>query len=173
MEKPSLEWTVGPPPTSPVKLGAVLAAIVLVLVAGAVGAKSLLLGLAGAVAIVHSVQEAFLPIRYRLDEKGASARCGIGGSSMLWPDVRRTIPSAVGIRLSPFSEPSRRDGTRGVLLKFSSNEEAVWATIRELWQSDESGLVGAPGGGEGEGGDREDRVLDQEQGNGGSGSDGA
>lgn len=108
--------------------------------AGQILFRSPLLAVIGFVAIIASTAEYFFPLKYRLDENGASVRLGISPTIIRWDEVKRLIPLPDGIRLSPLEKPSRLDNFRGVYLRFSGNEEAVLAKIRALWQSDEHSL---------------------------------
>ena len=113
-----------------------------------------LVGILGVAAIFASTAEMFLPASYVLNQKGASVRLGLSKTEIEWESVKRLLPQPGGIRLSPLEKASRLDEFRGVLLRFSGNEEAVLAKIRELSKKDELQLAGTTDGGGGEGTDR-------------------
>ena len=99
--------------------------------------QSLIVGLLAPVIVIASTAELFMPIRYRLDEKGARSKCGFSVTVILWPEVKRIIEMPGAIRLSPLRKSGRSDAFRGVLLRFASNEAEVWAKLRELLADDE------------------------------------
>jgi hypothetical protein len=155
-----LEWEVRLWEQRPERRWVVLA---VALAAGAFGffmLHSLLLGLIGMAVIFISTAEMFLPVRFRLDAKGATRKCGLSTTFLEWENTRRLIDSGGIIRVSPLVKPSALDAFRGVPLKLSGNREAVLAKISELWQSDEHSLSGETeprGGGEA---DRTDLARD-------------
>lgn len=135
--------------------------------AGVIGfflTSSILVGGLGCAAIFASTAEMFLPSRYVLNLKGASARLGLSTTEIEWASVKRLLPVPGGIRLSPLEKSSRLEDFRGVLLRFSGNEEAVLAKIAEFWRNNEDGLAGPHDGGGGEGIDREDGRRDSKEG---------
>lgn len=109
-----------------------------------------LVGILGVAAIFASTAEMFLPASYELNHRGASVRLGLSRTEIEWESVKRLLPQPGGIRLSPLEKSSRLDEFRGVLLRFSGNEEAVLAKIRELCEKHELQLAGTLDGGGGE-----------------------
>jgi len=93
--------------------------------------QSPLAGILGAVIVLGSSIEAFFPVKYRLDDTGASRKVGFAETAMLWEDVKRVEVSERAVRLSPLEKPTRLDAFRGVSLRFSSNREAVLAKISD------------------------------------------
>lgn len=88
--------------------------------------------LLGAVVVLVSAAEMFLPIRYRLDGEEARSQIGLSVTAIRWENVKRLIQTDEGVRLSPLSQSSRLDAFRGVYLRFSGNEAEVLAKIAEL-----------------------------------------
>lgn len=132
-----LLWTVDLGKDNPKRYAVLVAACV----AGLIGLNlfnSLLLGVVGFAAIVLGVSEVFFPLKYRIDEKGISVRCGISVTALEWASVKRIINLQDSLRVSPLEKPSRLDPFRGVLVRFSSNEEIVRGKIQEL--TDRHGL---------------------------------
>jgi hypothetical protein len=120
-----LVWTVRLWEKAPSKRYVVLAAA---LGAGAVGVLWLqqpIFGFIGIGAILGSTTEFWLPIRYVLDEKGASMRCGISVSAIEWSDVRRVLVTDEAVKLSPLESESKLSPFRGVTLRFGDRRDDV------------------------------------------------
>lgn len=104
----------------------------------------------GVLVVMLSTLEVFFPIKYKLDREEASSRLAFSVTSLRWESVKRVVNVEGGVRLSPLTKPSRLDNSRGVLLRFSGNEDEVLATIAAL-TNDGSVLdrgVDSGGGGE-------------------------
>jgi hypothetical protein len=134
-----MEWSVDLGAVRPERRYVVLAFAV---AAGLIGLKigGLLLCAIGFAVPLVSTLELFLPLKFRLDESGAHSKCGLGASSIQWSDVKRLLPMADGVRLSPLERPSRLDEFRGVYLRFRDNAEEVSGKIRQFWHGDTSAL---------------------------------
>lgn len=115
--------------------------VVVVLVALACGlvatawTQNIIIGAVGAVTVIASTIELFIPCKFRLDEKGAHSQIGLSSYTLPWPDVKRELVDEEGIRLSPLEKPSRLDAFRGVYLRTPCNQEEVLVKIRELRES--------------------------------------
>ena len=94
----------------------------------------------GVGAVFVSTAELWLPIKYRLTQEEAIAKCGLSVSAIRWENVRRIIDVEDGIRLSPLEKTSRLEEFRGVYLRFSSNRDEVLAKIAELTEQHGSSL---------------------------------
>lgn len=160
----SLAWEIHFGRLYPQKRAVCAAACVMAGIIGFLLTSSIVVGGVGFAAIFASTAEMFLPSRYLLNLKGASARLGLSTTEIEWASVKRLLPLPGGIRLSPLEKSSRLEDFRGVLLRFSGNEEAVLAKIAEFWRNNEDGLAGPHDGGGGEGIDREDGRRDPEEG---------
>jgi len=104
------------------------------LAAGSVGwfmMSSPIFAVIGIFAILGSTTEFWLPIRYVLDQKGASHRCGISVSAIEWSDVKRVIVSGNMIRLSPLEKEGRMDPFRGISLRCGENTQDVLKFVEE------------------------------------------
>lgn len=88
--------------------------------------------LLGGGVVIASLAELFFPLKYQLDETGASVRCGLNTTAIRWENVKRLITMPDGVRLSPLEKSTPLDAFRGVYVRFSSNESEVLATIAEL-----------------------------------------
>ncbi|MBV6459730.1 MAG: hypothetical protein HONBIEJF_02882 [Fimbriimonadaceae bacterium] len=86
--------------------------------------------------VMLSAAEMFLPLRYRIDEQGVSARCGVSETAMAWSDVKRAWVNDEGIKLSPLETPSNMDAFRGVYLRFGDNRDPVLELVRRYWGKD-------------------------------------
>lgn len=81
-------------------------------------------------AILGSTTEFWLPIRYVMDEKGASARCGVSVSAIEWSEIRRVIVFENSVRLSPLESDSRLSEFRGITLRFGDRKDDVLARLQ-------------------------------------------
>jgi len=136
--------------------------------------REIVLGLVGSALVATTVVPMFLPVKYRLDEKSASAGVLLGVSSMEWEAVKKVRVFEDRIHLSPFGQETRLDETRGVWLNVSGdNRDAVLAYVKDRVQKD----VGFLGGGDVRGGHGdavgEDRNQNSLEENGGTRGDGA
>lgn len=118
-----LEWTYNPWRERPGRA-----------LAGCAGAVSfcgviLLLGLplvmavALAIAAVAPLAIVCLPMRLRLDESGASRRCGPLAETRSWQRVRRVVRHREGVLLTPFRARSWLDAYLGFFLPFPRQDE--------------------------------------------------
>ena len=105
-----------------------------------------LLGAIGLLVVLVSTAELFLPLKYRVDAEGAQVRCGLSVTAIPWSNVRRLIPMADGVRLTPLEKPGRLDEFRGVYLRYGNIAEEVSGKIRQFWHGDTSALDRGPDG---------------------------
>jgi hypothetical protein len=103
------------------KSAAVVAACVLALVLAYV-AFGIWLTILGALMLFGSLSDWFLPVTYRLTTRGASYTNFVFRRRIAWDDVRSTYASDFGVKLSPFSRPTRLDRFRGIILRFAAGE---------------------------------------------------
>lgn len=130
MDEPRpLEWSVSLGAEEPGKRLATLAAALVVGWIGVLVFQHVVFGLVGSLAILLSTSELFLPIHFRVDEKGASSRVGLSQTALEWGAVRRVLVGESGVKLSPLPAPSRLDPFRGVTLRFAGNRDEVLAAI--------------------------------------------
>lgn len=132
-----MEWTVQLPSGSQKNRVIVVIFAVIAAIVGTLLLRSWLAGLFAVLAVFFSTAEIWFPIRYRLDEKGASEKKGLAETQILWENVKRMEHDERGVSLSPLEKPSRLDAFRGVYLRFHGNEEAVLAKIASLRKGDE------------------------------------
>ncbi|MBL8048409.1 MAG: hypothetical protein JNJ45_06975 [Chthonomonas sp.] len=156
-ESAPLEWQVMLPQAKPINRVIVGSVAVIVGVLGFLLTHNLIAGLFGLLAILGSSLELFFPLKFRLDEKSAQAKCGFIASEITWDLVQRVEDEGTNVLLSPFSKQSKLDRFRGVRLRFSSNREEVLAKIAGLWRKDEGTLEGGADAGADRSTDREDR----------------
>ncbi len=112
-----LNWRVRLGDGNPSKLTAVLLAAILAGVVGLLLFHSIVLFVFGFLVIAASTSEVWLGVRYRVDEKGATAKAGPSVTSIEWSQVRRLIVNDVGVTLSPLATDSRLSPFRGVFLR--------------------------------------------------------
>lgn len=66
-----------------------------------------------------SVEELFFPMRYRLTETEATARCLTRFKRMPWTAVNKCYVDRNGIKLSPFDRQTKLETFRGIFLRFN------------------------------------------------------
>lgn len=82
-------------------------------------------------AIVISTAEYWLPQKFKIDETGASRKCGPSLTVMEWPNVKHVLTDNQGVRLLPVSPDSRLSPFRGVYLRFAENRDEVLRLVQE------------------------------------------
>ena len=128
-----LAWTVHLGRQRPIAFLRVAACVAFTFVCGAFVFHSALLALLPAAALLLSVSEYWLPVRYSLNAKGASAKWGLMALEIPWTDVRHAYLTTDGIKLSPLRvKGSRVESLRGVFVRFGDNKDAVVEAVRVL-----------------------------------------
>lgn len=94
------------------------------------------IGFLGAGVVVASTSEMFFPIKYRLDQNGASSKCGFNRTFIYWSDVQRIEEGETAVNLSPLRKSSRLDAFRGVYLRLRGNRDEVLVKIAELKENE-------------------------------------
>lgn len=94
------------------------------------------LGMLGFLGILFSTFEVLSPPSFRLDSQGVRSRVGWSVTEIPWDRVKRVMHDQRGVLVSPLAESSRLDAFRGVYLRFSGNQEAVLAKLRQLWSGE-------------------------------------
>jgi len=127
-----MEWQVHLSKRNPEKVAGIALAAVIAAVGGWLLLRSPLFAVLGLIFILGSTTDFWLPMRYRLDEKGASLKCGVSMSAIEWPNVKSVMETTDGVKLSPLAGEgkSRLEAFRGVFLRFENNRDEVLAKIR-------------------------------------------
>lgn len=118
-------WQVRLWSNDPRRLYGILFSCAMAALVGWIGFHQVLFALVGFCAIAFATAEYWMPQSYRLDANGATARCGLSVSSIAWRDVKRLIPDAEGVKLSPLEKDGRMSAFRGVYLRFGDQKEEV------------------------------------------------
>jgi hypothetical protein len=128
-----LEWTVHLIRQRPAAAWRIAVCFLATLAFGTVVFGSVLPALLLGTALLLSVSEYWLPVRYTLGPSGARSRWGLVTLEMPWSDVRHAYLTDEGIKLSPLTVPgSRMESLRGVFLRFGDNKDLVIETVRAL-----------------------------------------
>jgi hypothetical protein len=128
-----MEWTVHLAAAQPRRTAGAVLACGLAVALALLASGSLLFALAVGISLFGSLADFFLPVRYRLTEKGAEARHLWPFASIEWKQVRRRMLSKEGLKLCPLSRKSRLDAYRGVFLPFGDEDpEAVLEAVKRL-----------------------------------------
>jgi hypothetical protein len=125
----TLEWTVHLARRRLCRTAVVVIVIVIGSLAAGYGFRSPLLGLLAAVLLTGSLSDYLFPLRFILGPEAAEVRGLILRRRMSWPQVRRIMRDALGVKLSPLARRSRLEASRGIYLWFADNEDKVMATI--------------------------------------------
>lgn len=125
-----MEWQVHLSKRNPQKMAAVGLAASVAGLGGWLVMRSPFFALLGVLFILASTTDFWLPVRYRLDEKGASLKCGVSQSAIDWPMVKSIVENNEGVKLSPLKPGGRLEAFRGVYLRFENNRDEVLAKIR-------------------------------------------
>lgn len=121
--QPSRRWTV--------LVFALLAAVI-----GYLLLQNVVAAFVGFAAVMLSTAEFWLPLRFKLDESGASSRCGISETAIEWANIKRAVLSVEGIKLSPHEVEKATSPFRGVFLRFAGNREQVVEAVRKRVNED-------------------------------------
>ena len=131
-QKPSpLVWQVRLWTKDPRRLYGILFACCLAGLGGWLIFNQALYALIGFAAIAVTTGEYWLPQKYKLDQNGASAKCGLSTTAIEWENVKRVIPDDNGIKLSPLETEGKLAPFRGVYIRFGDKKEEVMRTIQE------------------------------------------
>ena len=126
-----MEWQVHLSKRNPQKVAGIVLAALMAAFGGWLLLRSPLFAILGVIFILGATTDFWMPIRYRLDETGASLKCGVSQTAIEWPKVKVVTESEEGVKLSPLTNPnSRLEAFRGVFLRFENNREEVLAKIR-------------------------------------------
>jgi len=128
----ALEWTVRVWQNAPQKRWVVILVALACASLGWAVLQSVLLAALGFFGIMGGTSEYWLPLRYRLDERGASVRCGISVTAVEWAAVKRVSETDIGIRLSPLERTTRLAQFRGVFLRYAGNRDQVLEYVNNL-----------------------------------------
>jgi hypothetical protein len=82
-----------------------------------------------ALLLLGSLNSFFLPTTYTLSNEGITVKRVFGTTQRDWAAFRSYRMDSRGVLLSPFSQPSRLEGFRGVYLQFQDNREEVMAVV--------------------------------------------
>ncbi|HEY3781630.1 MAG TPA: hypothetical protein VGL56_11130 [Fimbriimonadaceae bacterium] len=132
-ETSPLIWQVRLWTKEPKKLFIILAACCLAGLVGWLLFSQIAYVLIGFACVAAATAEFWLPQQYKLDPKGASARCGLATTAITWEEVKRVIPDQKGVKLTPLAADGKLSPFRGVYLRFGEKRDEVMQTIEERW----------------------------------------
>ena len=111
-----IEWSVRAPRSTAKSTGVLLAYAVAFLL-GTLLIQSPIAGLLGVALVFGGTAEYWLPVSFRIDQKGAQRRLGLSVTSMQWSEVKWQGEENGELWLSPIANPSGRLASlRGVRL---------------------------------------------------------
>lgn len=87
------------------------------------------MGLLALVLLWLATRDYWLPVRYAVNEKGASVRYFGAVFEIAWERVKYVTVTPEGVKLSPLPPRSRLEPFRGVYLRFTDNREQVLEAI--------------------------------------------
>lgn len=135
-DEPPYTWTVRLWKARPQRLVAIFASCLGAAFIGWLLLHQILAAIIGFFVIAFATAEYWMPQKYKLAKSGASARCGLSVTAIAWEDIKRVIPDAKGVKLSPLAEDTRMAPFRGVYLRFEENEQEVMSRIRAKLNDD-------------------------------------
>jgi hypothetical protein len=139
-EATTLKWVVRLGDRQPGRRWVVIAVACAAGIAGQLIFRHPLMAILGFGVILLSTAEMLLPLHHRLDEHGASVRCGLSESAIDWKDVKRARVNEEGIKLSPLDGSARMEAFRGVYLRFADNRDSVLNLVQRYWGNDVSAM---------------------------------
>lgn len=135
-EDEAFRWVVRLSDKEPWKRYVVWAVAMVAAAAGWAWMGQVLFALIGFVAVMASTAEFWMPIRNRLDSRGAHVTVGLSTTSLEWAQVQRAILDDEGVKLSPVERSSRMAPFRGVFVRFGTRREEVLDRISAYWGQD-------------------------------------
>ena len=79
-----------------------------------------------------SLADFLFPVRYEIDEQGASARTLFSRTYIEWSRVKKYYTDGLGIKLSPLNTQGRLTAFRGVYLRFGDRKDEVIEVVRRM-----------------------------------------
>lgn len=125
----TLRWTVHLLREQPQKAWIAAAIMLLASVVVGVAFRSAGMGLLALVLLWLATRDYWLPVRYSVDEKGATVRYFGAAFDIAWERVKYVTVTSEGVKLSPLPPRSRLEPFRGVYLRFADNREQVLEAI--------------------------------------------
>lgn len=93
----------------------------------------------GCIFLSLSLADYFLPISFRLTEKGAYRSGLLGGKFVPWEKVKHCYLDDKGIKLSVLPKRSALEGFKGLYLYFGDNQDELVEAVRRLASTGDSG----------------------------------
>ena len=104
---------------NPARLPLLIAAILLAAIMVLLVFRSGWLALATVVLLIGSTSEYLFPISYQITAEGVFANVLLNRLALKWSEMRRIVSDSESVLLTPLEFASRRDGFRGVVLRFA------------------------------------------------------
>ena len=82
--------------------------------------------------LASSLADYLFPVRYEINERGASSRTLLRRTFVEWDRVRKYYLDDHGIKLSTLSRPGRLEAYRGLYLRFGGNRDEVIEAVRRM-----------------------------------------
>ena len=144
----AIRWRVRLSDKAPMKMPMIVIMALLAFALGVFLFKNPLLGIIGFAMMFGSTAEFWLGSTFSIDDKRATARTGFSFSAMEWNEVKRIIPDAGGIKLSPLDRAGPMDAFRGIYLRFGKdNRERIERSVLTFGKHIERNVVDGPDGG--------------------------
>ncbi|MBT3342562.1 MAG: hypothetical protein HN712_17370 [Gemmatimonadetes bacterium] len=128
-----LQWRAHPwHQESPLKSTSLLAVIFIVAIVAAWSFEQMLYGIISALLLLAATSRYLLPTNFLLSQDGVAATHLWNTRRLTWQQVLRIDVHRDGLFLSPFRQPSRLDGFRGLFLRYADNGGQV-AIVVDHW----------------------------------------
>ena len=82
--------------------------------------------------LASSLADFLFPVRYEINERGASSKTLLGRTFMEWDRVKKYYLDDHGIKLSTLPRPGRLEAYRGLYLRFGGNQDEVIGVVRRM-----------------------------------------
>ena len=129
-DEPVLRWTVHPAAQDRLRAALVLGVVALAGLLALAVSGSALLAAAGALLLLGSLRDFFLPRTYVLDAAGAREEGPLAAPRRLaWSEARHVTRERHGLHLSPLFSEGRWSRDRGLFLRTRGNAERVAAYV--------------------------------------------
>ena len=136
-----LQWQAHPwHQESPLRSTSLLVIIFIVATIAAWSFGQILYGLGSALLLLVSTSRYLLPTRFQVDRHGVTTIHLWRTRRLDWQQIARIDVHRDGLFLSPFRQPSRLDGFRGLFVRYADNSGAVAVAV-DQWYKDRDTVI--------------------------------
>ncbi|HET6452986.1 MAG TPA: hypothetical protein VFI02_01155 [Armatimonadota bacterium] len=130
--EPILAWKVHLVRENPAKVLLIAPVLVISLLVCYIFTHSLVFMAVTFALLASSLADYLFPVRYEINERGASSRTLLRRTFVEWDRVRKYYLDDHGIKLSTLPRPGRLEAYRGLYLRFGGNRDEVIEAVRRM-----------------------------------------